>query len=201
MNRLRSLLDRYTQARADLDASNAEVRRASVRRLAELLASEDAKALVAGIGDPALTTYDRRQLEHAIADRLPKRRRQKGLITFGRLITWSLRHASYHSRTSALLTILPSLMIPVAFMAWRNTATEEVFFNQPWDFVWQYPDGRTQTILISAGTGLVAMPGSRADVVTLRFWNPQVGYLVTDVAAPWLDKNASVWKGMSSDDR
>lgn len=198
MSRLQTLFERYIQARADVDASNAEVRRASARRLAELLASSDRSALVAGVSDPTLTTYDRQQLEHAIADRMPRRRRQEISITIGRIITLSLRHACYNWRVIAFLAVFVSLVGIFGFVARCNTPAQEAFFSQGWKFVWQDPDGHTQTISISAGTGVVAMPASRAGRVALRLWDPGLGYLITEVPVSWLVQNASVWNARST---
>jgi hypothetical protein len=200
MTRLKTLLGRYVQARADVDASNAEIRRASAKRLAELLASADRNALVAGVSDPALAAGDRLQLERAIADRLPSRR-QRAPAAIGRAINLSLRQGRYHLRAIAFLAILVSPMATVGSLAWRNTATQEAFFTQAWDFVCHFPDGHRETIEIAAGAGVVAMPGSRADRVLLRIWNARAGYGLTEVPASWLRRNARVWNGRSEDGR
>ncbi len=199
MSRLKTLLDRYALARADVDASNAEIRRASAKRLAELIGSTDRNALIAGLSDPALTAYDRQQLEHAIADRLPKRRR-RAPFAIGRAINLSLRRVRYHGRAAVVLAVVLAFLAPLGFLAWRNTASQEVFFNQAWDFVWRFPDGDRETIEIPAGVAVVAMPGSRSDRIVLRIWNAREGYGFTEVPASWLHQNARVWKGSFAND-
>ena len=194
MSRLKTLFDRYAQARADVDVSNAEIRRASARRLAQLLAAADTNALVAGLSDAALTAYDRQQLEHAIADRLPKRRRRVPRA-IGRAINLSLQRARYQARSVLVLSLVLALMAPFGFLALRNTGAQLVWFDQPWQFDCQFPDGHRETIEIAARAGVVAMPMSRADQVTLRVWDRRAGYGLTNGSASWFANYAHAWNG------
>jgi hypothetical protein len=73
-NRLATLTKRFVDAKADVDASKREIREASARKLAQLQASRDPAARLAGLKDPALTPYDRDRLEQTIANLLPRRR-------------------------------------------------------------------------------------------------------------------------------
>ena len=61
--RLATLAKRFANAKAGVDASNRELREASARKLARLLALPDPAAPLAGLKDPALTPYDRDRLE------------------------------------------------------------------------------------------------------------------------------------------
>ncbi len=115
----------------------------------------------------------------------------------GRAINLSLRRARYHLRAVVVLAVVLALVAPFVFLAWHNTANQEVFFNQASEFVWQYPDGYTQKITVATGTGVVAMPISPTRRVTLRLWDRRVGYLVTEVPASWFYENARDWNGRS----
>jgi hypothetical protein len=191
--RLKALWSRYAEARADVDASNAEGRRASAMRLAELLKSTDRSALVAGLRDPALIPFDRAQLENAIAVRLP-RRRIRIPLTIVATLRLGARHARYHWRGLVLFTLIATPVIATAGIAWENTGEFKVTFANEWIFDWRFPDGHTEAIPISAGAAVVAMHQSQDGQVLLRLWDPNAGYGRAVVPGNWFSEHAQIWK-------
>ena len=174
-NRIARLRKQFFNARADVDASNRELRQASARKLAELLASSDKTALVRGLKDPALTQYDRDRLERKIEERLPSRR-----VWIPRTVTGTLRsglrHARYHWRGLALLIIISIPVIAVGGMATRNTGQMEVRFNTDLSLAWLFPDGHFETIPIDVGTPVVLMGRKENGDARLRYWSKDYGY-------------------------
>lgn len=198
--RLKALWSRYAEAQADVDASNAEARRASAMRLAELLKSTDRSALVASLRDPALTQFDRAQLENAIAVHLP-RRRIRIPLTIGATLRFGVRHARYHWRGLVLFALIAMPVIAIGGIAWENTGEFKVTFANDVIFDWRFPDGHTEAIPISAGAAVVATRQSHDDQVLLRLWDPNADYGRAVVPANWFSEHAQIWKRRSSDAR
>lgn len=190
---LTTMLDRYTQARADVDASNADLRKASAERLAQLLKAEKSSALIDGLKDPALIPFDREQLEYAIAERLPHHRSHFP-PALGATLRSSLRQARYHWRglVWSILTIAPAFVF--AAFAWENTGESKVSFATEWTFDWTFPDSHTEKLSIPAGATVVAMRPSRDDEIWLRLWDPNKGYGRTPVTGPWFSQYAQIAK-------
>jgi hypothetical protein len=188
-HRLATLRKRFFNARADVDASNRELRQASARKLAELLVSKDKTALVRGLKDPALTEYDRDRLEREIEERLPKRRVRIPRTITGTLRS-SLRHARYHWRGLALLTIIVIPVIAVGGMAAHNTGQMQVRFTTDTPFVWLFPDGHYQEIPISAGKVVALMRREANGDARLRTWSADYGNGEGTMTAEWFDKHA-----------
>jgi hypothetical protein len=197
---LKALWNRYAQARADVDASNAEARRASAVRLAELLKSTDRSALVAGLRDSALIAFDRAQLENAIAVRLPRRRVHIPL-TIGATLRLGARHARYHWRGLVLSALITTPAIASAAIAWQSTGGFKATFANDWIFNWRFPDGRIEAFSIPAGAAVITMGSSRDGQVVLRLWDPNAGYGRAVVPANWFSENAQIWKRSLSDVR
>jgi hypothetical protein len=174
-DRIATLRKRLFDARADVDASNGELRQASARKLATLLASNDKTALVRGLKDPALTEYDRDRLEREIEERLPKRRVRIPRTITGTLRS-SLRHARYHWRGLALLAIISIPVIAVGGMVTRNTGQMQVRFNTDLSLAWLFPDGHFETIPIDVGTPVVLMGRKENGDARLRYWSKDYGY-------------------------
>lgn len=191
---------RFAEAQADVDASNAEVRRASAMRLAELLKSTDRSALVAALRDPALIPFDREQLEYAIAARLPRRRSHSSL-TFGTTIRLGLRLALYHWRGLVWSILIITPVFVFAAFAWENTSESKVSFAAGWTFDWKFSDSHSEAISIPAGATVVAMRRLRDEPILLRFWDPNKGYGRTEVTATWFSQYAQIWKRNLSDVR
>lgn len=197
MNRLKALLERYKQAQADVDASNAEIRRASSARLRQLLATTSAGALVAGLNDPVLIEYDRLQLENAIADRLP-RGRARIPLSLARTLGATKRHARYHMRAIAFLTIVAMYAAGIISAALHDTPELEASLLAGWTFHWRFPDGHVEASTIEAGAGVAAFRGY-GDTILLRLWDPHSGYLWSTVSSSWLAQNARVWEPYDND--
>ena len=192
-DRLTTMLGRFTQARADVDASNADLRKASARRLAQLLKAEKSSALVAGLKDPALIPFDREQLEYAIVERLPHHRSHvppalKATLRSG------LRQVRYHWRGLVWSILIITPVFVFAAFAWNNTGESKVFIANNWDFNWTFPDSHTEKFSIPAGQAVVAMQPSQDDKIWLRFWDPNKGYGRTPVTGAWFSQNAQIAK-------
>jgi hypothetical protein len=198
--RLKTLWSRYTEAKADVDASDAENRRASAKRLAEILKSTNRSALVAGLKDPALIPFDREQLENAIAVRLP-RHRLRIPLTIATTLGLAARHVRYHWRGLALFALIATPVITATGVAWHNTGAFKASFSQAWTFDWHFPDGHVEAVSIPAEAGVVAIGRLRNGNISLRFWDPNAGYGRTDVPADWFFVNAHIWKGNHLDVR
>jgi hypothetical protein len=191
--RLKALWSRYAEARADVDASNAEARRASAMRLAELLKSTDRSALVAGLRDSSLIAFDRAQLENTIAVRLPRRRIHIPL-TIGAKLRLGARRARYHWRGLVLFALITTPVIASAAIAWQNTGAFVVTFASDLILDCWFPDGHTEAIRIPARAGVVVMHQSPDHQVVLRIWNRNAGYGRAVVPENWFLKNAQIWK-------
>lgn len=140
---LRRLRARFGEAEAQVDATQARARRASARRLREILAGPP-EARVAGLRDPALTSADRAELERVLAEALPRRRpRVRATLTgtIGRL----LRHARYRRRSLISLLIVAAPVLGLAGLIWARTLQDAVpvRLNAPYFIRWTLPGGQT----------------------------------------------------------
>lgn len=187
-DRIATLRKRLFDARADVDASNREMRQDSARKLAEVLASDDKTALVQGLKDPALTEYDRDRLERKIEERLPSRRFRIPRIT-GTLRS-GFRHARYHWRGLALLIIMSIPAIVMGATAARNTGQTPVRFTRDVPFVWLFPDGHSENFPISVGKAVVLMGREANGDARLRFWSVKYGYGEGTLTTEWFDTYA-----------
>ena len=185
--RLASLRERFLDAKADVDASNREVRQASATRLAELKAEKDLIKQLAGLKDPALTPFDREQLERAIGSRLP-RRRFTVPRSFTDTVRRGLRHARYHWRGLVLLGLISIPVTVVVGIAASNTGQSIGVFNNDFDFVWQFPDGHSETLSVAAKSAVVVTGRLPNGDYRLRYWSAIDGYGVAVVSPQTLDR-------------
>ncbi|WP_398471497.1 hypothetical protein [Tardiphaga sp.] len=173
--RLATLHARFRQAKADADASKRAVRRASAAKLAQLQALPDAKARLAGLKDPALLPYDRKTLEHSIADLLPRRR-----IRFPRsvrqMLSSILRHARYRWRGLVICALIAAPIVVIGYAAIRNTGLTKVHFDRRLEFVWAFPSGHSQVYAVPVGTAVLVMGRTPTGDVRLRFWSERDGH-------------------------
>lgn len=180
--RLATLHARFRQAKADADASKRAVRRASAAKLAQLQALPDAKARLAGLKDPALLPYDRKTLEHTIADLLPRRR-----IRFPRsvrqMMSSALRQVRYRWRGLVICALVAAPLIVIGGAAFRNTGLTKVYFDRRLEFVWRFPDGHSQIHPVPVGTAVLVMGRNPAGDVRLRFWSERDGHGETIMSA------------------
>ena len=174
-DRIATLRKQFSKARADVDASNRELRQASARKLAELLASKDKTKLLQGLKDPALTQYDRDCVERKLAELLPNRR-----VRIPRTIAavWqsSLRQARYHSRGLALVAILSVPVIAIVATAALHTGQPTVQFSVDLPLVWEFSDGHSEIITVAVGTAVPLMQRNANGDARLRYWQPASGY-------------------------
>ncbi len=173
--RLATLHARFRQAKADADASKRAVRRASAAKLAQLQALPNAKARLAGLKDPALLPYDRKTLEHTIADLLP-RRRIRFPSSVRQMMSSTLRHARYRWRGLVICALVAAPLIGIGGAAIRNTGLKKVYFDRRLEFVWAFPDGHLQVYPVPIGTAVLVMGRTSTGGVRLRFWSQRDGH-------------------------
>ncbi|XYD06877.1 hypothetical protein R1A27_17020 [Methylobacterium sp. NMS12] len=173
--RLNTLAARFAQAKATADASNARLRQASATRLAAILADPDPTRRITGLRDRALTPYDRAQLQQALAEQLPGRRRRLPLSLSHRLRA-ILRHAGYHRR--ALLRIV-ALLVPaltLAGLAHLHTPIgRPVSLGEAFLIDWRLPDGTSRREQEATGTRFVLLAQPDGGLA-LRRWFAGRGY-------------------------
>ncbi len=185
--RLAILKTRLFEAKADVDASKHEVREASARKLAKLLAKPDPAASLAGLKDPALTPYDRDRLERTIADLLP--RRQPNIPrSLADTMHAGVRHARYHWRGLGLLGLLSIPIMVLGAVAASHTGQSRGTFNNNYEFSWTFSDGHTEVIPVLAGTVAVVAARLPNGDFQLRHWSTSAGYGVAVVSPETLDR-------------
>jgi hypothetical protein len=173
--RLATLTKRFVDAKADADASKREIREASARKLAQLQASRDPAARLAGLKDPALTPYDRDRLEQTVADLLPRRR-----FKFPRSITHTvhagLRNARYHWRGLVLVALVSIPVTVFGAVAASHTGQSVGTYNNNYDISWTFSDGHTEVIPVTAGAKTVVAGRLPNGDFRLRYWTARDGY-------------------------
>ncbi|KAB1070580.1 hypothetical protein [Methylobacterium planeticum] len=139
---LRQLRARFGQAEAHVDATQARARKASARRLRELLAGPPA-ARVAGLHDAALTPADRAELESAVAGALPRRhvRMRRSLTGAGRRL---MRHVRYRRRGLIALVLLVTSALSLARTISTHTLGDAVpvRLTAPYTITWTLAGGQ-----------------------------------------------------------
>jgi len=173
--RLETLRKRFFEAKADADASNRAIRRASAARLAQLRSLPDPKARLAGLNDPALLPYDREILKQTIANLLPQRRVRLPR-TIGNTMRSGFRHARYHWRGLVAAALISIPVMVIGGLAIRNTGHAKVHFDRELQFAWTFPDGHTEIHPLPVGTAVLVMGRNAAGDVRLRFWSAREGH-------------------------
>lgn len=173
--RLTILAARYAQAKAQADASNARLRRASAARLAEILADPNPTRGLVGLHDKALTPADRAQLQRALAEKLPGRRRRLPLGPRRRAAAL-LRQLRYrrHTLTQAVLLAAP-LLVAVALTYHHTPNGRMVRLRESFVISWRLPDGSLLRKHEPSYARLVLLRGSEGSFA-LRRWFPRLGY-------------------------
>ncbi|MGU3422324.1 hypothetical protein [Methylobacterium sp. D54C] len=171
---LRRLRERFGEAEAQVDATQARAREASARRLREILASP-AAARVAGLRDAVLTPADRAELERAVAEALP-RRRLRARNRLGGAVRRMLRHARYRRRGLIGLVLLLGPALGLAWSARRNTLQDAVPVRLTGDYsmTWTLAGGQVLRRDEFKGTDLVWF--RRDGKSYLRRWFDAAGY-------------------------
>lgn len=179
--RLATLKVRLFEAKADVDASKRELREASARKLAKLQALPDPAARLAGLKDPALTSYDRDRLEQTVADLLP-RRRFRVPRSLADTMHAGLRHARYRWRGLVLLGLISIPVMVIAAVAASRTGQSMGTFNNNYEFSWTFSDGHTEVIPVPAGAVAVVAGRLPNGDFRLRHWSAGAGYGVAVVS-------------------
>ncbi len=140
---LQRLRARFGEAEAHVDATQARARKASARRLRELLAGPPA-ARVAGLNDAALTPADRAELENAVAQALPRRhvRVRRSITGAGRRL---MHHVRYRRRGLIALAMLVIPAFSLARMMSIHTLADAVpvRLTTPYIITWTLVGGQT----------------------------------------------------------
>lgn len=179
--RLATLTKRFVDAKADADASKREIREASARKLAQLQASRDPAARLAGLKDPALTPYDRDRLEQTVANLLPPRR-FKIPSSITQTVHAGLRHARYHWRGLVLIAVVSTPVTMFGLVAASHTGQSVGTYNNNYEFSWTFSDGHTEVIPVTAGTAAVVAGRLPNGDFRLRYWTASAGYGVAIVS-------------------
>ena len=173
----RRLSTLYRQAEERVNAAEAEVQRASERRLSELMKLPPQRRLEQ-IEDPTLTTSDRLKLRRSIAGKLRHRKRY-ALLFGGRLVAGKLCGlVRYLPRAAAVAAVLVPLLVAVE-MAWNNT-DEIIILPQPIEFNWRLPSGEMQPKVMPAGAHLAIARQSGSSAIARR-WIEGEGYATAAV--------------------
>lgn len=140
---LRRLRERFGEAEAHVDATQARARKASARRLRTILAG-DPTSWVAGLHDAALTPADRAELERILAEALPRGRMRvrPWLAGAGRRL---LREARYRRRglIGLISATAPALIIAGAMSAHTLKNAVPVRLTSPFAITWILRGGLT----------------------------------------------------------
>ncbi|UYO54614.1 hypothetical protein [Rhodopseudomonas palustris] len=185
--RLQVLRKRFFEAKADVGSSNREMRRASARKLERLKSKGDSKALVAGLKDPALTSYDRERLEQMITDLLPRRR-----VRLPRSLTnWAfslLRNVRYAWRGLLLLGVMLLPFAVIGSIALMNTGRMIGTFNNDYNISSKFPDGHTEVIPVRVGAAVIVTGRLSNGDYRLRFWTTDYGYGYATISSALLNQ-------------
>ncbi|EIZ84324.1 MULTISPECIES: hypothetical protein [Methylobacterium] len=188
--RLKTLAARFAQAKAQADASNARLRRASAARLAEILADPDPARQLAGLRDRALTPFDRAQLQRALTEKLPGRRRRLPLSLCQQLAAL-LRQLRYRRRALTRAAVLATPLLAAAVLADRHTPTgRPVRLREGFIISWRLPDGSIHQEQEAANTRLVLLHTSDGGFA-LRRWFPRLGYGEVAVEPAFIERSLS----------
>lgn len=188
--RLKTLAARFAQAKAQADASNARLRRASAARLAELLADPDPARQLAGLRDKALTPFDRAQLQRALAEKLPRRHRRLPL-NLRQQVAALLQQLRYRRRALTWAALLAAPLLAAATLTHRHTpAGQPVRLKETFIISWRLPDGSVRREQEAPRTRLVLLskPNGKTD---LRRWFSRVGYGEVEVGPAFVERSLS----------
>lgn len=185
--RLATMVKRFAAAKADVDASKREIREASARKLARLLALPDPAGRVAGLKDPALTPYDRDRLERSIADLLPRRRFEVPR-SLADLVRAGFRHARYRWRGLALLGLVSIPITVLGVVASSHTAHSKRTFNNNYQFSWTFADGHVDDIPVAVGDAVVIAGRLANGDFKMRYWSASEGYGFSVVSPETFDR-------------
>jgi len=175
MNEL--LRRRYKTAEKRAADAEAELRRASEHRLAELMKLPPRRRL-GQIEDPALTTADRLKLRRSIAGNL-RHKKQYALLFGGRPLLIRLLRTTRYVPTAAAVTAVVAPILIAVNMAWNNT-DDVIVLPQPIELNWRLPSGATERKVMPADARLAIAPQSGTLAVARR-WIEGQGYATAQV--------------------
>lgn len=178
---VRKLSARYQSAESRVDAVEAEIRRASEIRLAELMKLPPRRRLKQ-IEDPALTTADRLKLRRSIAGHL-RHRKQYALLFGSRFVLTRLRGwLRYAPRALAVTAVIVPLVLVVNRA--RNNTDEVITLSYPIDPDWRLPSGVTEHKPMPAGARLAIARQSGSAAIARR-WVEGQGYATARILMVW----------------
>lgn len=186
--RLTILVARFAQAKAQADASNARLRRASAARLAEILADPNANRRLAGLRDKALTPFDRAQLQRVLAEKLPEQR-QRSPLGLRRQAAALLRQLRYRRRALIKAALLAVPLLAAATLTYRHTPDgRAVRLKESFVICWRLPDGSLLWEQEAAYARVVLLRGSDRSFA-LRRWFPRLGYGEVSVEPTFVERS------------
>ena len=178
MNKLaRSLSARFDAAESRVKAAEAEVRRASKSRLADLL-KLPVKQRFQQLEDPVLTPQDRLKLRRSIEASLPRGRSFR--IPFAR--QGLLRRSKQWLRSTPRLAVtIVAGSVPGLFVALAGKNTyQTTLLTEPLPLEWTLPNGSHELKAMLAGGNLAVRPVDSTSAVARR-WIPGKGYATAPV--------------------
>lgn len=174
---LRKLSARYQSAESRVDAVEAEFRRASERRLAELMKLTPRQRLEQ-IDDPALTTADRLKLRRSIAGSLQHRNRYALLFSSRVVVTAVRGWVRYVPRAIVVAAVIVPFVLVVNRA--RTNTDEVIILPQPIQVQWRLPSGGIEPGFIPVGAHLAVARQSDSPAIA-RHWIEREGYATAKV--------------------
>ena len=186
--RLSRLLDQFRKAEAAVDASKANLRQRSAKRLEQLL-KLSARERLEALRDPALTEFDRGQLEHSLQNQLPMRRARFARTASSRGLIW--RFVRYHRRAClrGAIAIAPLAWFGVHAVMATPVGAMPVTIKTPLRVKWLMPGGyREQDDIAADADGIWIFVNGEGH---LRQWIPRQGYAFSPVIPEsfWTDRD------------
>lgn len=169
------LRQRYRDAEERVEAVNDKIRRASNRRLAELMKLPP-KQRLAQIEDQILTAEDRKSLRQSIAGSL-RHRRWHALLFASKTIVASFRRwrQQYFAVVVIALAIIP---LVAAAMKAKESTYKAIMIPEPIELDWRLPSGLVEREVVPAGHRLAVSKQSGSFVIARR-WIPGQGYAIS----------------------
>ena len=186
--RLSRLLDQFRSAEAAVDASQANLRRRSARRLEQLL-KLSARERLESLQDPALTEFDRGQLEHSLQTELSARRPRLARTASSAGLVW--RFVRYHRRAClrGAIALAPLAYFGSHAVMATPVGAVPVTIKTPLRVKWYMPGGyREQDDMAADADEIWVSVNGEGH---LRRWIPRQGYAFSPVIPEsfWTDKD------------
>lgn len=171
------LRQRYRKAEERVEAADIEIRRASARRLAELM-KLSSKERLAQIDDQILTAEDRQKLRRSIAGSL-RHRKWNAPLFISRAVFSKLRSWARFLPSTALVAAVIITLSAAVLEAQKNTY-EVIVIPKSIEIDWLLPSGKIQKQVVPAGARLAVAWQSGALLIARR-WIEGQGYATAKI--------------------